>query len=161
MRTLMITGVLAALAAVGSGCSTFDDDYEMAVANQSTYTDITGPWVGTWQSEASDHKGPMRALVSQLGDGVYLARYEAEWGPGFEFETEVHLRQTGTDGAGVREFIGAEWFRFLRRKGEPGKGQRPRPFFYAATSVRAAFACRRHTRCPPTPRTCRPGSRTW
>lgn len=107
-RTQSIITALALAATLG-GCNSFDKDFEAAVAAQSTYVDVTGPWIGEWRSESSDHAGPMRAIVTQIGDGRYMARYEAEWGKVFTFHQDVELRETAaSDPNGVREFLGSE-----------------------------------------------------
>lgn len=104
---------VVALAALLGGCNSFDKDFEAAAAAQSTYIDVTGPWVGEWRSEANDHSGPMRAIITQIGDGLYMARYEATWKKIFIFHQDVELREaptaTGvTANPDMRSFLGSE-----------------------------------------------------
>ncbi len=77
---LMIVFVAMSLAA----CSghRYRRDFDAAVrASRGTYEDVTGPWVGEWHSEASDHRGPLWCLVgpSERAPGQTDFRYRAKW----------------------------------------------------------------------------------
>lgn len=113
MNTIRNFVVALALAGLLGGCNSFDKDFEAATAAQTTYVDVTGPWVGEWRSEGNDHSGPMRAIITQIGDGLYMARYEATWKKVLVFHQDVELREAPTaDGvtsnSEVRSFLGSE-----------------------------------------------------
>lgn len=89
----MALGAVMALA----GCSGFDRAWEEAAESPPPRDAITGRWSGTWQSEANDHAGDLRAIITRKDDGNYLARYHATYAGFLTFETEANLtgRRTG------------------------------------------------------------------
>ena len=86
MALLGVTAILAA-----SGCSTFDRDYEVAVAH-GPYTDFTGPWEGKWQSNVSDHSGRLRCLMAQVSEDEYDGRFQAKYSRIFTFEHKIRMK---------------------------------------------------------------------
>lgn len=75
------------------GCSSFDRDWKVNSAEWrlAAHTDITGPWQGTWQSDASGHSGDLRCLITRTGDTTYHARFAATYWKLFHFGYEMDL----------------------------------------------------------------------
>ena len=73
-------------------CSTFDKDWDAAAGLKAENpTDITGRWQGNWQSDASNHSGDLRCLVTRQGKSSYHARYAATYWNALHFEYEMNL----------------------------------------------------------------------
>ncbi len=104
MRThttrMLIPAIFAALLMLG-GCSSFQNDFEAEHAAPISPSGITGVWQGTWQSEKSDHKGGLRAIVTQTTPNIYHVRYRATFGPGdaltFEYSVDFPVQHQGDD----------------------------------------------------------------
>ncbi len=71
-----------------ASCATpkFNHQWEAALASSDPpYTDITGPWEGTWESGHNKHTGKLRCIVSEgEGENDYTFDYWATWGPGMK-----------------------------------------------------------------------------
>lgn len=68
------------------GCGSFNREWRETVDNRSVpATDFTGPWEGTWNSEATGHRGRLRAIITAVDDtipgepGLYEFYYQATW----------------------------------------------------------------------------------
>lgn len=99
-RMLMPT-MFAALLLLLGGCSNFNKDFEAERAAPISPSGITGAWQGTWQSEASDHKGTLRAIVTQTTPNIFHIRYRATYGPGqiitFEYSLDFPVQRQGQE----------------------------------------------------------------
>ncbi|MDH3582737.1 MAG: hypothetical protein OER86_00820 [Phycisphaerae bacterium] len=95
---LVILLALAALAA--GGCSSkFNQAWDAAAAMNPGPGQITGRWVGTWESESNGHHGGLRCIVSQSGEGTFLAQFHATYARFLTFEYQTLLRGEQRDGA--------------------------------------------------------------
>ncbi len=102
IRILGLVLMLAAGAMVLSGCSSYERDWEAAVAKPLPTNDITGPWKGTWKSDMNQHTGGLRAIVTKEEDGSYYVRYKATYDLIFipvTFEHDATLKANVRDGA--------------------------------------------------------------
>ncbi|MGI9244463.1 MAG: hypothetical protein ACR2RV_26925 [Verrucomicrobiales bacterium] len=65
------------------GCTDFKEQWkkatEVAAKRGGKYTDLTGPWEGTWKSDVNGHNGKLRALITKQDDGEYEFHYWAQW----------------------------------------------------------------------------------
>jgi len=85
-----------ATATATAGCSTFERRWERAEPEVSADEALVGRWEGTWTSEANEHSGKLRCLVTPTDNGRYSARYHAtyfgwmtfEYGMEFEAQKE-------------------------------------------------------------------------
>lgn len=68
---------LVALSLLFSG---FGTTWRNALA-RGPQTDVTGAWQGTWHSEATGHRGTLRAVVDPASnaEGDHLFHYQATW----------------------------------------------------------------------------------
>jgi hypothetical protein len=102
------------------GCSTFDKDWKVAVDSwqPAGHTDITGPWQGTWQSEANTHSGGLRCLITRSGENAYHARFAATYWKIFHFGYEMdlaadpHLDQVHFDGSADLGWLAGGAYRY-------------------------------------------------
>ncbi len=64
----------------------FNKKWEAALAEHPApqQTDITGPWQGSWNSEANGHTGDLRCIVNETGKDRYNFQYWATWGRGMK-----------------------------------------------------------------------------
>ena len=75
--------IAASLLCLGfASCSTsFNREWETAMASPAGahFKDVSGPWKGTWRSDASGHSGELRCIISpQAGTpGAYRFHYHA------------------------------------------------------------------------------------
>src|SRR5713226_3012766 len=83
---------LLLLGLAATGCSTFNRDWKAAASTAAPANDITGRWEGTWQSEATEHHGKLRCLVTYLEGGDYQARYRAKYLRIMSFSYPVRLK---------------------------------------------------------------------
>jgi len=81
-----------------SGCSSFNRDWRHAANHPSPEADITGRWEGRWQSEANQHQGKLRCLLTKSGPEQYLARFRATYLGILHFESDVTLLTHSMDG---------------------------------------------------------------
>lgn len=83
--------LLLGLAAVMSGCSTFNRDWKKATAEPFPSGDIAGAWEGHWISEVNGHNGRLRALITKDAPGKYNARFHAKYRRVLSFSYAVPL----------------------------------------------------------------------
>lgn len=75
------TAVLAVLVGTGllvSGCS-FSREWDRARRTPVPADDISGAWIGTWQNSNNDHTDQLKAVITQVSDTEYRARFKAWW----------------------------------------------------------------------------------
>ncbi len=58
---------------------------------------LAGQWEGKWESDGAAGDGPLRAGITRIDDGTYLATFVARWGGGMftNVSRDVPLRITG------------------------------------------------------------------
>ena len=79
-------------AGVLGGCNGFSSRYEKALASPPPPGQIVGAWEGTWQSEANEHKGELRAVVVRVSHDTFNVHYSAHYSnllPNFDHETTL------------------------------------------------------------------------
>jgi len=81
----------------GTGCSTFNSEWEKAAATPAPANDFVGRWDGLWLSDKNGHHGRLRCLVAKLDDHHYRARYRATWWKIFRFGYAVTMQVEKSD----------------------------------------------------------------
>jgi hypothetical protein len=91
--------MLCAAAFLFTGCSSFNRDYESAVAAGWPADSIEGPWHGRWQSHAGHGGDRLRAVVtrSPSSPDTYHARFRAKFWLIFHSNQDVDLKVTSTN----------------------------------------------------------------
>lgn len=73
----LAVAALGLVCLAGSGCSTFNLDWDAARALPRQPADLTGRWEGTWKSDSNGHTDKLRCLVTKTDAGQYEARFHA------------------------------------------------------------------------------------
>ena len=94
--TKLISAFIAALAL--TGCSTFNREWETALAQPHPTDDITGAWEGRWLSDKNGHNGRLRAVVKKNGPEEYDAHFHAVFWKIFRATYHVPLQVDEQDG---------------------------------------------------------------
>lgn len=104
----MRLALFLAMVLLAGGCSSFDRDYQAAVAQGISSDTVEGPWLGTWKSEAGHGGDELRALVAKAGPEAYRARFRAKFWGIFHTENEIDLQVTSSSPvrAGGQEDLG-------------------------------------------------------
>jgi len=89
---------------VAPGCASFNHDWNVAASYPIAPGDLAGRWEGTWKSDDSGHNDRLRCLISKNSDGVYSARFHANYKKVLNFGYTVPLKVTASDG--VYQFSG-------------------------------------------------------
>lgn len=97
---LVVMGLLLG----ATGCSSFNREWKAALRQPAPTDGLAGPWVGTWRSEASQHQGRLRCLIAPPTNGVYQARFHAQFAGVLRFGYTAEL--TATQHAGIYSFRG-------------------------------------------------------
>ncbi len=84
-----------AIAVLGTGCSSFDREWDNATAA----TGIEGRWVGRWHSDFNQHNDVLRCLVTRKEGDVYRTQFHAKykWGIlpiSFGYELDMTVTET-------------------------------------------------------------------
>ena len=79
------------LGGMASGCSTFNREWKAAAVAADPANDISGRWQGSWLSDANQHTGKLRCLVTKLDNHKYRARYHAIYWKILRFSYTVDL----------------------------------------------------------------------
>ena len=83
----------------------FNKKWEAALAEHpAPHTEITGPWQGSWESDANGHSGKLKAIVDEAGEDTYNFQYWATWGRVMSGTFE--LESTGETSGGVTRVTG-------------------------------------------------------
>src|SRR5687768_12433952 len=79
-RWLLATFLVTALLPLAGGCA-FDRKWNRMASETSAdgQDPLAGRWVGTWESERSNHKGKLRAIVTPVNEITYRARFNATY----------------------------------------------------------------------------------
>ena len=82
-RKLALVAAAGAACLALAGCTDFKEQWQKALdeskKNQGKFTDLTGPWEGTWTSKFNDHTGKLRCIITKQKDGQYEFHYWAQW----------------------------------------------------------------------------------
>ncbi len=85
----LLTTVIVAI--LGSGCSSFNRDWNRA-AKQATQEDsIAGRWEGRWISDVNHHNGNLKCLMTVTNDSACVARFRATYKHVFHFSYAVPM----------------------------------------------------------------------
>ncbi len=82
-----------------ASCSSYQGDFRAATKKfketSKPASTLSGPWKGTWKSEANGHHGPLWCMVSQdaKDPSLWNFRYRAGWGI-FKFGDYTHQVKT-------------------------------------------------------------------
>lgn len=82
MKTILcarinLLGGLACLVLATCGCNSFQQQWTKMAADSPPPHEIVGRWQGTWSSDPSGHTGPLRCILTKVGETGYQARYHA------------------------------------------------------------------------------------
>src|SRR5438067_10071331 len=77
---------------LGSGCASFNHEWKKAAENQISENGLPGRWQGTWHSDANDHSGKLRCVVTKTDDAMYRARFHANYMKILSFGYTVALK---------------------------------------------------------------------
>jgi hypothetical protein len=89
--------VVAGLALLTAGCSTFNREWKSTVAASLPTNDIQGPWQGSWHSTANGHEDQLRCIIKTRSDGLYDARFDARYKKIFTFDYTARLNVQRTN----------------------------------------------------------------
>lgn len=65
---------------------------------KETIPNLSGNWTGSWSSDGSGHKGPIKAIFKSLGNDAYEVAFSGRFLKVIPFRYKVHLSVTGKDG---------------------------------------------------------------
>jgi len=92
-RTVILP-VVAVLALLLCGCSSFNRAWKQASRTPAPPDSIEGRWEGHWLSTANEHTGNLRCLITKEADGPYAARFRATYLKVLRFSYIVPLAVT-------------------------------------------------------------------
>lgn len=64
--------------------------------------DLSGAWSGSWSSDSTGHRGPLRCTLTQVGDGSYRADFAGRFFKLIPFRYSVVLQVVADDGQTVQ-----------------------------------------------------------
>jgi len=91
-RTFTVLALLVVATLLGGGCTSFNRDWQIAANHPVQVSEVQGPWQGFWRSDANGHTGRLRCLVTKSGDGIYRARFHANYSKVLSFGYTVKLK---------------------------------------------------------------------
>ncbi len=74
--------------------SSFDREWRAAAKQPEMPNDISGRWEGTWQNTNNSHHDKMRAILTRVAEGQYLAYFHAKYKKIFGFKYHATFRGT-------------------------------------------------------------------
>jgi hypothetical protein len=89
-------GLWLLLLCVGAGC-TFNRDWRRMTAYSARTNEVTGRWIGHWRSDANNHHGQLRCILTQHSTNAYMARFRARFWKVFATSYAVPLILTQTN----------------------------------------------------------------
>ena len=102
VKILFLVTVTSCLMFAGlpAHAASFKSDWKAAVQQQPSTNSIVGAWEGKWKSKKHNVSGPLRCVITDLGNGNYQARFHAEfhW---FHFTYTAKLTAEKTDAGTV------------------------------------------------------------
>jgi hypothetical protein len=88
--------LMLAFVCLGTGCSTFNQEWESTRCFSPPQQSIEGCWEGTWESAVNGHHGKLQAIVSRCEDSSYHARFHATFLRVLPYEFDTPLTVTHT-----------------------------------------------------------------
>ena len=88
---IVLTLFIGMCGTLAVGCSSFNREWAGAAKASPSATGMIGRWEGRWSSEANQHAGRLRCLVTPAGNGNFIARFHAKYGKIFSFGYSVAL----------------------------------------------------------------------
>jgi hypothetical protein len=95
---LGVVVIVAWMAVACGGCSSFNKQWEQASGQSPTKESVTGTWEGTWTSNSGHGSGRLRCILTQEGEGSYLANFESTYWGVFRFGYTAKLAGQPLDG---------------------------------------------------------------
>jgi hypothetical protein len=95
MKNLLVA-VLAAI--LFTGCSSFNREWNTALNQPRSSTDIAGPWEGRWLSDKNGHTGRLRGILRQTSADEYDAFFHATFWKIFRASYRVPLKYEEVNG---------------------------------------------------------------
>jgi hypothetical protein len=95
MKNLFLLAVAALLLA---GCSSFNREWNTAIAQSASPADISGPWEGQWTSDKNGHTGRLRGILRHTGNDEYDAHFQATFWKIFRASYRVPLKYNEAHG---------------------------------------------------------------
>ncbi len=95
MKNLLVA-VLAAI--LFTGCSSFNREWNTALNQPRSSTDIAGPWEGRWLSDKNGHTGRLRGILRQTSGDEYDAFFHATFWKIFRASYRVPLKYEEVNG---------------------------------------------------------------
>ena len=90
--------VVALLAVLFCGCSSFNRAWNQAARTPVPPGSIEGRWEGRWLSAANGHDGRLRCLITKDSEETYQARFRATYKKLLHFGYTVPLQVTRSNG---------------------------------------------------------------
>ena len=87
VRTACLPVLLFAI----TGCSSFERQYEAALASSPTVDSPEGAWVGNWKSNRNGHTGELRCVIEKSVDDIYIATFKARYWKCFTYTSTADL----------------------------------------------------------------------
>jgi len=75
----ILAGIFLALGCSGAFAASFKSDWNEAIKAPSATNSFAGAWEGQWKSKAHHCSGPLRCVITDLGNGSYQARFHAQF----------------------------------------------------------------------------------
>lgn len=95
MKHLFLLTVAALLL---TGCSSFNREWNTAIAQTPSATDISGPWEGQWTSDKNGHTGRLRGIFRQTSGNEYDAHFQATFWKIFRASYRAPLKYSELNG---------------------------------------------------------------
>lgn len=89
--------LVSALSWSNVAASTLDD-----VGQRTKGVVLSGEWSGSWNSETTGHKGPLRANIRPTGDGNYTATFTGKFFKVIPFRYQMQLNVVSSDEGELR-----------------------------------------------------------
>jgi hypothetical protein len=81
-RAVFLSIIAAAVILAGgipARAASFKTDWNTALQSAPAANSIVGAWEGEWKSKAHHVSGPLRCVITDLGNGKYQARFHAQF----------------------------------------------------------------------------------
>lgn len=91
MRTTLLLTGFSLLTPLVTGCASFGASWKAAGRDLAPMGEFRGRWEGTWTSDANGHSGRLRSVITEVGEGIYRAKFHATFAGFLTFTTETDL----------------------------------------------------------------------
>ena len=100
MRAARVVSFLFVAALLfGSGCASFNHEWEQVGKSPIPSHSIEGRWLGVWASAVSGHTDALRCVITRTEEGGYRARFHAKYRKVLSFGYTVPLTVESTKNA--------------------------------------------------------------